>query len=253
MAWRIEETRIEFRARGRVVEQGTADELDDDCPEELRKGRVWRVHYDDDKDVFPTPESCLFFVAPPRPPPDAPAAPATPDADRAPGAPVTPEDEDGPPSSSAARCGRAAGLKSLRDACPDAEEDPKPRRCFSEDANPSRGRTATSARRESDARSESLNWRRHGPSLSAGATTRLALALAHGPTQCFALRGCGPWAFSEKSGRGSSKTGDRDLVRRHRGRDNLISTRRISERARRPDDLDELDSTTRTSTLCPRK
>ena len=86
-----------FRARGRVVEQGTTDELDDDCPEELRKGRVWHVHYDVDKEVFPTPECCLSVVAPPRPPPDARAAPATPDADRAPGAPVTPEDEDGPP------------------------------------------------------------------------------------------------------------------------------------------------------------
>ena len=85
-----------FRARGRVVEQGTTDELDDDCPEELRKGRVWHVHYDVDDEIFPTPECCLSFVAPPRPPPVGPAAPATPDADRAPGAPVTPEDEDGP-------------------------------------------------------------------------------------------------------------------------------------------------------------
>ena len=85
-----------FRARGRVVEQGTTDELDDDCPEELRKGRVWHVHYDVDKEVFPTPECCLSVVAFPRPPPNARAAPATPDADRVPGAPVTPEDEDGP-------------------------------------------------------------------------------------------------------------------------------------------------------------
>ena len=97
-AWPGELKRLgsKFRARGRVVEQGTTDELDDDCPEELRKGRVWRVHYDDDDEIFPTPESCLFFVAPPRPTPDAPAAPATPNADRAAGAPVTPEDEDEP-------------------------------------------------------------------------------------------------------------------------------------------------------------
>ena len=85
-----------FRARGRVVEQGTTDELDDDCPEELRKGRVWHVYYDVDKEVFPTPECCLSVVAPPPPPPVGPAAPATPDVDRAAGAPVTPEDEDEP-------------------------------------------------------------------------------------------------------------------------------------------------------------
>ena len=98
-AWPGEKKRhgSKFRARGTVRAQGTTDELDDDCPEELRKGRVWRVHYDDDDEIFPTPESCLFFVAPPRPTPDAPAAPATPDVDRAAGAPVTPEDdEDGP-------------------------------------------------------------------------------------------------------------------------------------------------------------
>jgi hypothetical protein len=85
-----------FRARGRVVEQGTTDELDDDCPEELRKGRVWHVYYDVDKEVFPTPECCLSLVEPPRHTPDAPAAPATPDVDRAAGAPVTPEDDDEP-------------------------------------------------------------------------------------------------------------------------------------------------------------
>ena len=97
-----------FRARGRVVEQGTADELDDDCPEELRKGRVWHVDYDVDKEVFPTPECCLSLVEHPRHTPDAPAAPATPDADRAPGAPVTPEDEDGPPARDPPRATAAA-------------------------------------------------------------------------------------------------------------------------------------------------
>ena len=86
-----------FRARGTVVACGTADELDDDCPEELRQGRVWHVHYDDDDEIFPTPECCLSFVAPPRPPPVGPAAPATPDVDRAAGAPVTPEDDEDEP------------------------------------------------------------------------------------------------------------------------------------------------------------
>ena len=120
-AWPGELKRLgsKFRARGRVVEQGTADELDDDCPEELRKGRVWHVHYDDDDEIFPTPESCLFFVAPPRPPPDARAAPATPDADRAAGAPVTPDDDDDEPeyigTRSKKRARRGSTLRDLKE------------------------------------------------------------------------------------------------------------------------------------------
>ena len=121
-AWPGEKKRhgSKFRARGTVRAQGTTDELDDDCPEELRKGRVWRVHYDDDDEIFPTPESCLFFVAPPRPTPDAPAAPATPDADRAAGAPVTPDGDDDEPEyigtrRSKKRARRGSSLRDLKE------------------------------------------------------------------------------------------------------------------------------------------
>ena len=120
-AWPGELKRLgsKFRARGRVVEQGTADELDDDCPEELRKGRVWHVYYDVDKEVFPTPECCLSFVAPPRPPPVGPAAPATPDADRAAGAPVPPDDDDDEPeyigTRSKKRARRGSTLRDLKE------------------------------------------------------------------------------------------------------------------------------------------
>ena len=108
-----------FRARGRVVEQGTTDELDDDCPEELRKGLVWHVHYDVDDEIFPTPECCLSLVEPPRHTPDAPAAPATPDADRAAGAPVTPDGDDDEPeyigTRSKKRARRGSTLRDLKE------------------------------------------------------------------------------------------------------------------------------------------